>query len=198
MSRTNLHRITAIAAAASLSLTLGAATGQAAVKGSSIKRGSIPANRIKPNSLTGAQIDELKLGPVTLARSAERAATAAAADDAKKLNGRDQTAFLANTVRMVFKESAPIVGSTGGTPADVTASCGPNEKAIGGGGAWIIPNFQDNNQPSALHLLISGSMPDPAVPDPNGATGWRVLGRNLENGLTRVLRAYVTCVPKTA
>lgn len=225
MRSTSIARPASALVVASVSLLVGfGATADAAtrVSGLAVKRASMPGNRVKPNTLTGIQINEARLGlvPVSklaqfaeLARSAETAnsartaetantartaETARVAEDAKKLNGRDHTSFMANGVRTVFNQAAPTVGTAVGVPSEVTASCNADEKAIGGGGAWIITGFQDGNVPSALHLTISASMPDPAVPGVNEATGWRVLGRNLEVGATRSLRAYVSCVPKTA
>lgn len=224
------RRTFAVAALATLATATAAGTADAAprLNGAQLKRGSVPADRIKPNSLTGRQINESRLGLVPMAsiakyaeaagtakvadvartadhartadnaRAAETARTAGTAQDAQKLNGRDQTAFLANTVRTVSRQSAPTVGSAAGAPAEVQVSCNPDEKAIGGGGAWIITGFQDGNEPSALHLPITASMPLPAVPDVNGMTGWRVLGRNLAVGETRSLRVYAICVPRTA
>lgn len=217
-------RRTPLLAVALATLATAAGSADAAVKfsGSQLKRGSVPADRVKPNSLGGNQINEARLGLVPmasiakyadLAKSADSAKTAESArtaetantantartaQDAQKLNGRDQTAFLSNTIRTVIAQAGPTVGTANGVPSAATATCNADEKAIGGGGAWIITGFQDGNEPSALQLPITASMPTPAVPGVNEMTGWRVLGRNLAVNETRSLRAYAICVPRTA
>ena len=79
----------------------------AAVKidGKNVKKGSLPGNRIKPNSVGGKQVNEALLGTVpsavsaTTATTAETAANAAfaaeaaSADEADTLNGFSSTAF---------------------------------------------------------------------------------------------------------
>jgi hypothetical protein len=181
--------------------------------GAAIRRSSIPGNRVKPNALTGIQINEAKLGlvPVAklshfaeLARSAETATsaktakaaeTARTAEDARRLNGRDQTAFLSNTVRTVSAQTAEVPGGGGGAPAQISVSCTPEEKAIGGGAAWIIPG---TNDPTALQgAVISASMPLPATDGVNAMTGWTAAGRNTTT-TNRVLRVYAICVPENA
>ncbi len=52
------------------------------ISGSKIKKGSIPADRIKTHSLTSAQVDVAKLGTVPHASTADGAGHAAAADSA--------------------------------------------------------------------------------------------------------------------
>ena len=125
------------------------------------------------------------------AKSADVATSATSADDAKKLNGRDQTAFLSNNARTVIADGLAVSGPAAGSSSDVTASCAPEEKAIGGGGAWIIPS---NGLPTTFDARISASMP---VIDGGELTGWQVYGRNY-TGALRVLRAYAICVPKSA
>jgi hypothetical protein len=199
----------------------GAVTADAAplLSGANLKAGSVSGAKIKRNTLTGVQIKESTLGRVPLAQSAatadtakaaetaktadtattaETAQTAQTADDAKTLTGKPATAFLSSAVHTVFKEAPPVPGPAGGNPSEVTVSCPAGEQAIGGGGAWIISNFQDNNQPTALDAPITASMPVPAAPAANEPiTGWHVLGRNF-SGTNRALRAYAICVPTTA
>jgi len=60
-----------------LFISLGGSVYAAArIDGKTIKQGSIPADRVKANSLTGAQIKEASLGMVPRARSADEARTA--------------------------------------------------------------------------------------------------------------------------
>jgi hypothetical protein len=125
------------------------------------------------------------------AKSADIATSAKSADDAKKLNGRDQTAFLSNSTRTVTADATAVPGPAGGYPSNVTASCAAEEKAIGGGGGWMIPTSE---VPTALDAPITASVP---VIVSGELTGWQVYGRNF-SGLNRFLRAYVICVPKSA
>ena len=132
-----------------------------------LHQNSVDSSKVVDNSLLGADIDTSKLG------------------------------LLSDQVRFVFNEGNDNPGTQpGGIPDQVDVSCPSGERAIGGGGAWIIANFGDNDQPTALQdAYISASMPIPARPGTDFATGWRVAGRNVTN-TNRHLRAYVICVPK--
>ncbi len=179
----------------------------ASLSGKTIRPGSIPGNRVTPNALGGVQINESRLGVVPAAklaqaagtaRSAERADSArsadsaSSADSAKALQGRGPGAFLANTVRVATNQTAELPGPAGGFPGDVSVSCDANEKAIGGGGAWLIPTTLD---PTALDAPITASLP---IQAPTGEiTGWRTAGRNF-SATNRILRVYALCVPKNA
>ncbi len=102
--------------------------------------------------------------------------------------------FMRHKIDFVFQEGPDNAGTGNGIPDVVDVSCPAGERAIGGGGAWIIPNFQDNDQPTALNAAwISASMPIPARPGSADATGWRVAGRNV-TGVNRHLRPYAVCV----
>lgn len=174
-------------------------TGYAAVtlNGKEIQKRSIPANRIKPNALGTSQIDESKLGVVpqadhaSSADSAVNATNAQSAVNAQTLSGRDATKFLANSVRLVSNQTGNI--ATGGG-SGIAVSCTADEKAIGGGGAWIIPGTDTATE---LDAQLTASMPVPATVGTDNMTGWQAHGRNL-SGTDRILRAYVVCVPKTA
>jgi hypothetical protein len=185
-------------------------TGYAAatLSGRDIQKRSIPANRVVPNALTGKQIDESKLGPVpvsqqaltaqtaasateaTHATSADSATSATTAQDSQKLQGRDASAFMANSVRVVFNA----VNVAPGGSSSVIASCAANEKGIGGGAAWIIPSTES---PTELDAQLNSSYPVPSTGGTDNMTGWRAVGVN-RAGANRDLRAYVICVPKTA
>ena len=203
--------VATVLVALGLALALaGPAQAASSINGKVVKKGTLPGDRIKQGTVTGTQVKESSLGLVPLAgfaKLADRAQTAVAADtakvaetaksadDAKKLEGRDHAAFQANAVRVVTNQAAAVPGPAGGNPSEIAVSCGPDEKATSGGAAWIIPNFQDNNQPTALDAPITGTFP---VTDANGVpTGWRALGRNF-SGTNRALRVYVLCSPKTA
>ena len=94
---------------------------------------------------------------------------------------------MASQVRMVVSQGAPVQFG-----AERVASCAAGEKAIGGGAAWIQPG---TNSPTQLEAPITASMPEPAVPATDGATGWRAAGRNL-SGVDRAFRVYAVCVPR--
>lgn len=213
-----MRSITAFRPAAALAIASIAVAGlagsseAASFSGLSLKKSSLPGNRVKPNSLTGLQINEARLGVVPAAKlasfaelaksadsaknaehanNADTARTADVAKDAQKLNGRDHTAFLANATRTVFVASPQIPGAGGGTT--IVASCNADEKAIGGGGGW----FQiATPTPTELDVQVTTSVP---VPFDGGAelTGWSVSGRN-NSASNRILRAYAICVPKVA
>lgn len=213
-----MRSITAFRPAAALAIAsiavagLAGSSDAASFSGLSLKKSSLPGNRVKPNSLTGLQINEARLGVVPAAKlasfaelaksadsaknaehatNADSARTADVARDAQKLNGRSHTAFLSNGTRTVFVASGPIPGAGGSTT--LAASCNADEKAIGGGGGWfqvVTPT------PTELDVQVTASVP---VPFDGGAelTGWSVSGRN-NSASTRILRAYAICVPKVA
>lgn len=182
-------------------------TGYAAatLSGRDIQKRSIPANRVVNNTLGGKQIDESKLGPVPVSQQALTAQTAASAteathatsadsattaQDAQKLQGREPSAFMASGTRVVVVAASVVTGGS----RTLTATCGPTEKGIGGGGAWIIPA---TDTPTELDAHLNASFPQPAGGGSADITGWRVSGVN-RSGATRDLRAYVICVQKAA
>jgi hypothetical protein len=214
-------RSAAVLAIASIAVAGITGTSEAAkpFSGSIVKKSSLPGDRIKPNSLSGVQINEARLGVVPAAklanfaefaksadtartadfakaadsaRTAETARTADVAKDAQKLNGRDDTAFLSNAVRTVFNATGPING-TGGS-ATITASCNPDEKAIGGGAGWMQLT---GDSPTQLNVEVTASIPAPATNGATGLTGWTAAGVN-NSASQRILRAYAVCVPKIA
>ena len=231
--RTGSAAAVAIASLAFAGLAGTAAQADAAINGSKLKKKSVPANRIKPNSLTGAQINEAKLGLVPVAKlsqfaelakladaaktadsaraaftadfarnaelartaehatTAEQSRTADVAKEAQRVNGRDHTAFLANTVRTVVVQTGQIPT---GSSASATVACAASEKAIGGGSAWVYVN---SNVPVTGNAQITASMPQPAAAGVNSMTGWRTTGLN-SSGANKVLQVYAICVPKTA
>jgi hypothetical protein len=185
-------------------------TGYAAAKlsGTAIQKHSIPANRMVSNSLGGGQIDESKLGPVPVAQqalsaqtaasatnaahatSADTSTTAQTAQNAQQLQGRDATRFLANSIRVETNQ----VNVVTNTSITVTASCLPSEKGIGGGAAWMITGSDNATE---LDAQLNASFPLPAAGGSDEITGWRGVGIN-RTGVTRGLRVYALCVPKTA
>ena len=173
-------------------------TGYAAatLSGRDIQKRSIPANRVVDNALGGGQINESKLGPVPVSQQALTAQTAASAteathaksadsatsaQDAQKLQGRDATAFLANSTRVVVAQ----VNVAMAAADTVTASCAANEKGIGGGGAWMIAG---SDTPTELDAQLNSSFPLPSTGGTADITGWRASGVNRAGASTRPAR----------
>lgn len=88
------------------------------INGSSIRRGSIPANRLERHSITARQINEAKLGTLP---------HAALADDASNLDGQPASAFLPASAALRWSYTAVrgsashVVGALG--PLTFTATC---------------------------------------------------------------------------
>jgi hypothetical protein len=120
--------------------------------------------------------------------NAQNAVNAQSAQDSLKLQGRDATAFMANTVRV---DANGVTVANGGSES-VSVSCQAGEKGIAGGAGWFLPA----GTPSENDAQLNSSYPLPGT-GTNTMTGWRAVGRNNAGG-DRVLRAYVVCVPKTA
>ena len=187
-------------------------TGYAAAKmsGTAIQKGTLPANRIVAQSIGTKQVDEARLTTVPSAQSAQsavnaehaktadtakaadKATTADTAQNAQQLQGRGPGAFMASATRVATTDGPVVPGAGGGTPQDLSAACNPDERAISGGAAWLIPGTGD---PSALELWLGASMP--IVAADGTITGWRATGRNV-SGVDRFLRVYAVCVPKAA
>lgn len=84
---TSAHAIALVALFVALGGTVYAA---GAINGRSIKKGSIPGNRLRADSLTGAQIEEGSLGTVPSARTAAQAESAKQANTATQANSAKQ------------------------------------------------------------------------------------------------------------
>lgn len=156
------------------------------VASTDIEDDTVESRDVKNESLTGQDIQDASL-------------TGADVQD-NSLTGQDvnestlQGVMPAQT-RFVISDSPELSGAGGGTPRTQTASCPAGERAIGGGGAWLIPTLNGGNDPTALdRAFLSASMPTPAQPGTDAATGWQVAGRNV-TGTNRILRAYAICVP---
>jgi hypothetical protein len=203
--RLTISRPTPALVVALLALVMAmAGTGYAAISisGKSIKKRSVPANRVVPNTLGGRQIDETKLAPVpaalqalsadkaktadsaTSADSADSAQTALQARDSDHLEGKTASAFVPSKrilrIKLVYNVSS-------GSGAEATAVCGANEVALSGGGAWYVQGTDTT--------VGSGSTLATSVPL-YGAGGefdsWRAEGRN-DAGVARDFRAWVVC-----
>ena len=133
-----------------------------------IRNNDVRGRDIRANTITGGDVDESTLDEVPVAAAV-------------------------SGVRFVQNQAAPVNTNT---PSQVEVSCAAEEKAIGGGAAWIIPTFQDGNVPTAQEAPITASMPVPATASIDDATGWRAAGRNL-TGSSRALRVYAVCVKRS-
>jgi uncharacterized protein YjbI with pentapeptide repeats len=170
--------------------------GDFAVRQAQLGLSSVGSDQVIDESLTGADVKDESL------TAAEIQNASLTGEDVKddSLTGDDVQestlkGFMSSQVRYVFNQANPVPGPAGGNPSSVEVDCPAGERAIGGSAAWIIPNFQDGNVPTALHVTITASMPKPANPGTGDATGWQAHGRNL-SGTDRALRVYAMCVPK--
>lgn len=200
------------AALATAALSLGLTGSAAALPGKAkidrddlranvVKSFNIGAKQVKTSDLANRAVTQAKLGLNSVGSDQVIDESLTGADVKNdSLTGDDVQestlqGFMGSQVRYVVNQAAPVPGPQGGTPSSVEVDCPAGERAIGGSAAWIIPNFQDGNQPTALNVTITASMPKPAVPGTGDATGWHASGRNL-SGTERALRVYAICVPK--
>ncbi len=123
--------------------------------------------------------------------NSQNAVNAQNAQESQKLQGRDATAFLSNSVRV---RHSTVTVANGGADT-VTASCVAGEKGIGGGAAWLLAA---SDSPSELDAQLNSSFPLPVGGGIDNMTSWRATGRNNTGDGDRRLRAYVICVPRTA
>jgi hypothetical protein len=128
----------------------------------------------------------------TNAQNAQSAQTATTAQNAEQLAGKPASAYAASATRVVTENAASVVGSVGGTASTVTASCDAGERAISGGGTWMTTSFPFGI--ATGNVTVPTSRPVSAGGE---ITGWQVAGRNSVDGVSRQLRAYVICTPKS-
>jgi hypothetical protein len=168
------------------------------VKSKHIVNGQVKTKDLGANSVRGPKVLDASLSGADVADESLAGADvqngSLTGDDVQddSLTGADVNestlqGLMASQVRMVIAQGAPVQFGD-----ERVASCAASEKAIGGGAVWLQPG---TNAPTQLEAPITASMPEPAVPAVDGATGWRGAGRNL-SGVDRVLRVYAVCVPK--
>jgi hypothetical protein len=162
--------------------------GSDSVRGAKVLDGSLTGADVADGSLAGADVTD---GTLAGADVQDGSLTGADVQD-DSLTGADVNestlqGLMASRVRMVATQGLPTQGGQ-----EFVASCAPSEKAIGGGGAWIQAA---TGTPTQLEAPITASMPNPAIPAADGATGWRAAGRNL-SGQDRIFRVYAVCVPR--
>ncbi len=193
----------AIAFVALLCSLAGTTYAAAKISGKAIQKQTVPANRVVPNALTGAQINEGLLAQVpssvqadkattadsaTTAETADKATTADSAtnaDNAAKFGGREPSAYLRSkpVARIGLKLAVPV-----NSGVEQTASCLAGEVATGGGGAWYIAGT--DTTVSAGTIATSAPLLD-AQGAPNA---WRAEGKNT-GGAPLDFRTWVVCVP---
>ena len=161
-----------------------------------IQNGTLGSSDLRDDSLTGAdiadgsvttaEIGDSSLGGADIADFSLRGADVA--DDSLTGDDVDEATLkgvMPAAVRVVEAEIAAVATATGATLA---ASCAANERAIGGGAAWVMPG---SDTPTTAAASISASMPERA-PATGELTGWRVAGKN-DSGGSLALRAYAFC-----
>ncbi|HEV2874432.1 MAG TPA: hypothetical protein VGW14_04725 [Thermoleophilaceae bacterium] len=148
------------------------------VKSKHIVNGQVKAKDLAADSVRGPKVQD---GSLTGADVQDDSLTGA------DVNESTLQGVMASKVRMVISQGPP--QQFGG---ERVASCEANEKAIGGGAVWLQPG---TNSPTQLEAPVTASMPEPAVPAAESATGWRGAGRNL-SGVDRTFRVYAVCVPR--
>jgi hypothetical protein len=147
-----------------------------AVESRDVKNDSLTGQDIQDASLTGADVQDNSL-------------------TGQDINESTLQGVMPAQTRFVTDQTGELSGAGGGTPATISVTCPAGERAIGGGGAWLIPTLNGGNDPTALdRAFLSASMPTPAQPGTDAATGWQVAGRNV-TGTNRILRVYAICVP---
>jgi hypothetical protein len=146
--------------------------------GADVTDGSLTGGDVTDESLTGGEVQN---GSLTGEDVGDDSLTGA------DVNESTLQGVMASRVRMSVTQGPPQQFG-----AERVASCAANEKAIGGGAAWVLPA---TDAPTALEAPITASMPEPAIPAADGATGWRAAGRNV-SGVDRAFRVYAVCVPK--
>lgn len=172
--------------------------GPNSVRGPKVQDASLTAADVADGSLAGADVTDGSLASADVTdeslTSGDVQNGSLTGEDVQddSLTGTDVNestlqGVMASRVRMVISQGPPQQFG-----AERVASCAANEKAIGGGAAWLLAG---TNSPTQLEAFVTASMPDPAIPGADEATGWRAAGRNI-SGLDRAFRVYAVCVPK--
>lgn len=139
---TSAHVISLLALFVALSGTVYAAS---SISGKAIKRESIPANRLKADSLTGAQINEGLLGTVPSATKAGEAAKAAEATKAASATKANEAVNATNAKNATHASNADSAVDA------VNATNANNASALGGVAA---AQFQRSCQAGAIRGMV--------------------------------------------
>ena len=175
-TRTHITSPSMLVAVVALVMAM-AGTGYAAAKisGLTIKKRSMPANRIVLDTVTGDEVNESTLNQVP---------SAAKALDADTVGGLAPSSFVSRKTVLRIKLVANVPTGSG---AEATAECLPGETALSGGGAWYQLNT-DTTVGSGSTLATSA----PLYGATNQFDSWRAEGRN-DAGVARDFRAWVVC-----
>ena len=170
-------------AAAAAALTAGLVLGGTGVAAAELDLSEpsakkIKGSKIKPDSVTGKQVNESTLGAVPKAM------------DAATLGGLDRTKFQSSQVRVVVATSEVMDGTGAGTSASMRIDCQPGERLVGGGGGLTTTANENPSTVAGSQVSYNG----PALDTAGTVTSWLLVGRNT-TGFNRVLRGYALCAP---
>jgi hypothetical protein len=141
------------------------------INGTQIKRGSIPGDRLKKDSVTGKQVNESSLGVVpqaSNAANATNATNAGTATNAGHAASADNASTLGGQLPSAFAPAAAVSGGkallTGGTtlpqtvmqkgPLTISADC-----LDGGGGSFQVEIFAKSSQTAMFDLEGQSAVP---------------------------------------
>ena len=154
----------------------GSAYAVSQINGSTIKRRSIPGDRIRNNALTGAQINEARLGRVNEAKnatnskfalrasaadSAGNALNAGSARSADTLAGSPPSAFQGRIRWAVVNASGTVVDQSGGIASPVVHT---------GGSSTYVIDFGADLSHKALLVTPNGPTAQPVSAQVNDST----------------------------
>jgi hypothetical protein len=139
------------------------------INGATIRKRSIPGDRIRNNGLTGTQIDESRLGRVPEARNATNskfALRASAADSSANALNAGNASTLGGNPPGVFQTrvrwaQVDAVGTVGAQSGGISASSS-------GGGAYVV-DFGASVLGRAIVVTPSGTTPRSAAATPTDA-----------------------------
>jgi hypothetical protein len=114
----------------------------AKINGRQIAPNSIPGNRIKKGSLTGAEVDASTLGQVPSAARATSAASAGTADTASRAALADRASTAANaTTAATADKASNVLAASINAAGEVTAAEQPGTTAAKFGGNTYVVTF---------------------------------------------------------
>lgn len=154
MPRPSLRVISAGLAAGALVVAVsGASYAAGKIDGSSIKKRSIPGNRLEPNALTGKQVDESTLKKVPRAAVADTAGSAQSATSAETVNGHHVSSFSITLADNGATQMVDVPGGTlsancpdGATRLDLVGTTDTGEYAVISGYDASVGGFEIDSQ----------------------------------------------------
>jgi hypothetical protein len=181
----------------------GTAAAVTTINGRDIKRRSVTGSKLAPNTLTGRQIAESKLGRVRNARNATLLAGVPApgylratgkAADADRLDGLDSTAFVKGAGTTVDRRSASIPATDGSslTPLISLPLLGDVGAACSDGGQHVVVRYRST---TLANQFVTLDQTPAAGPQPTASV--LAPGANVDataTGTTSGLDAHLTVV----